>query len=204
MLLLGWPIVLDDLEDVDARYHSNLKSLEQIYLLPQQSHPVAQEATMKASLALVPNGSSIAADEKNLPEYIDSCFQYRMFGQYHVQLSELILGFLDVVPEPLLAVFDYEELEAAMCGSYMDRISEVDVEQPIDAIVRLAPQRSVSSSSYPPAIPVPEALLVEEPLYDAIAEPVIQRDRDSEQNSTEKTIRSRKDGAQLVECKHTS
>jgi HECT-domain (ubiquitin-transferase) len=32
------------------------------------------------------------------------------------QLNELLLGFYDVIPEPLLTVFDFQELELLMCG----------------------------------------------------------------------------------------
>ncbi len=32
------------------------------------------------------------------------------------QLNELLLGFFDVIPEPLLTVFDFHELELLMCG----------------------------------------------------------------------------------------
>ncbi|KAL7430386.1 hypothetical protein ACHAXM_002168, partial [Skeletonema potamos] len=32
------------------------------------------------------------------------------------QLNELLLGFFDVIPEPLLTIFDFQELELLMCG----------------------------------------------------------------------------------------
>jgi E3 ubiquitin-protein ligase NEDD4 len=32
------------------------------------------------------------------------------------RLKELLLGFFDVIPEPLLTIFDFQELELLMCG----------------------------------------------------------------------------------------
>jgi hypothetical protein len=42
--------------------------------------------------------------------------RYRMMYRVKSQLNELLLGFFDVVPEPLLTVFDFQELELLMCG----------------------------------------------------------------------------------------
>jgi len=39
-----------------------------------------------------------------------------MMGRVRTQLTELLLGFFDVIPEPLLTVFDFQELELLMCG----------------------------------------------------------------------------------------
>ena len=32
------------------------------------------------------------------------------------QVTELLLGFYDVIPEPMLTIFDFQELELMMCG----------------------------------------------------------------------------------------
>ena len=39
------------------------------------------------------------------------------------QVKELLLGFYDVIPEPLLTVFDFQELELLMCG-----LPEIDMD----------------------------------------------------------------------------
>jgi E3 ubiquitin-protein ligase NEDD4 len=41
---------------------------------------------------------------------------YRMMDRVKPQLNELLLGFFDVIPEPLLTIFDFQELELLMCG----------------------------------------------------------------------------------------
>ena len=122
-LVLGWPITLDDLIDVDLEYHSFLMSLEAMGAGEMDNlglHFTASEDClgMKTRVPLVPNGFDIEVNDTNFPEYIVACFKYRLFERCKDQLSELLLGFFEVVPEPLLAVFDFQELEELMCGSY--------------------------------------------------------------------------------------
>ena len=65
---------------------------------------------------LIPDGENVNITVDNLPEYIEACLKYRLLGRYEAQLNELLLGFFDVIPEPLLTIFDFQELELFMCG----------------------------------------------------------------------------------------
>ena len=78
---------------------------------------------VKNTVELVPNGADIDVVEDNLPEYIEACMKYRLLGRYEAQLNELLLGFFDVIPEPLLTIFDFQELELLMCG-----LPEIDMD----------------------------------------------------------------------------
>lgn len=49
-------------------------------------------------------------------EYLEVYFKYCMLERIKPQVTELLLGFYDVIPEPLLTVFDFQELELMMCG----------------------------------------------------------------------------------------
>jgi HECT-domain (ubiquitin-transferase) len=51
-----------------------------------------------------------------LDEYLDAILRYRMLGRTKPQLAELLLGFFDIIPEPVLAVFDTSELARLLCG----------------------------------------------------------------------------------------
>ena len=42
--------------------------------------------------------------------------RHALFNTTAGQMTELMLGFFDVIPEPLLMVFDLQELELLMCG----------------------------------------------------------------------------------------
>ncbi|EJK61422.1 hypothetical protein THAOC_18095, partial [Thalassiosira oceanica] len=43
--------------------------------------------------------------------------------RYEKQLNELLLGIFDVIPAPLLTIFDFQELELLMCG-----LPEIDID----------------------------------------------------------------------------
>jgi len=118
--LLGWPVMFNDLKDIDEEYYNSLKKT--INMGADVEYVCADFTTAEDFLGavrtveLVKNGAEIDVTEDNLPEYIEACFKYRMLVRYQAQLNALILGFYDVLPEPLLTIFDFQELEMLMCG----------------------------------------------------------------------------------------
>ena len=119
--LLSWPVMFADLKDADEALYNNLSKLldmepdtiEHLCL----DFTVVEEAMGAAqTIDLIPNGSEVDTTAENLPEYLEANFMHRMLGRIKPQARELILGFLDVIPEALLSVFDYQELELLMCG----------------------------------------------------------------------------------------
>merc|ERR1711862_931736 len=76
------------------------------------------EKTLDAveEIDLIDNGKNIDVTKDNLPEYLEACLKFRLIGRVKKQCTELLLGFFDVIPEPLLTVFDFQELELLMCG----------------------------------------------------------------------------------------
>jgi hypothetical protein len=79
---------------------------------------------MKETIELVEGGGNIEVTNYNFPEHLDACLKYRRLDQVKPQLNELMLGFSDVIPEPLLTIFDFQELlELLMCG-----LPEIDME----------------------------------------------------------------------------
>jgi E3 ubiquitin-protein ligase NEDD4 len=72
---------------------------------------------------LVKGGSDIDVTNDNFPEYVEACLKYKLMDMVKPQLNELLLGFFDVIPEPLLTIFDFQELELLMCG-----LPEIDME----------------------------------------------------------------------------
>jgi len=49
--------------------------------------------------------------------------RYRLLDRVKEQVKALLIGFYDVVPEALLSVFDFQELELLLCG-----LPEIDIE----------------------------------------------------------------------------
>jgi hypothetical protein len=124
--LLGWPITLEDLELVDTEIYSSLKQLmdlEDVSMLCLDFTSTENYLGQMKSIELVKNGADIEVTNDNLPEYMECCLKYRMLGRVKPQLTELLLGFFDVLPEPLLTVFDFQELELLMCG-----LPEIDID----------------------------------------------------------------------------
>jgi len=119
--MLGWPIAFDDLESIDIELYQNLKKL--LDVKPEEVEYMCLDFTTTQKLLgetqqinLVPNGEDKAVTGDNLAEYLEVYFKYLMLERIRPQVTELLLGFYDVVPEPLLTVFDFQELELMMCG----------------------------------------------------------------------------------------
>lgn len=128
--ILGWPVTFGDLEMVDEEYYKSLKQLqtmaesgEDLSMLCLDFTTTQEIMDAKEEIELVTDGANIEVDNNNFPEYLEACMKYRMLDRVKPQLNELLLGFFDVIPEPLLTIFDFQELELLMCG-----LPEIDME----------------------------------------------------------------------------
>lgn len=121
--MLGWPVAFKDIESVDEEYYNSLKQLQQLAesgedlsMLCLDFSTTQEIMGVKETIDLIEGGSDVEVDNDNFPLYLEACFKYRMMERIKPQLNELLLGFFDVIPEPLLTVFDFQELELLMCG----------------------------------------------------------------------------------------
>jgi hypothetical protein len=53
---------------------------------------------------------------ENLREYFTLQLERLLIGQVNLQLTRLLQGLYDVVPQHLLIMFDFQELELLLCG----------------------------------------------------------------------------------------
>ena len=53
----------------------------------------------------------MSVTDENFQSYLEASLKYHLVDCVKPQLTELLLGFFDVIPEALLAIFDYKELE---------------------------------------------------------------------------------------------
>jgi len=127
---LGWPVSFKDLETIDEEYYNNLKQLkelvsngEDLSMLCLDFSTTQEVMGVKEVVDLIENGADVDVDNDNFPEYLEACFKFRMMDRIKPQLKELLLGFFDVIPEPLLTIFDFQELELLMCG-----LPEIDID----------------------------------------------------------------------------
>jgi len=119
--LLGWPISFEDLQYVDEEYYNNLKKIwdlssEDLAAMCLDFTTIEKSFGKIENIDLIPNGSNVEVTKDNIHEYLEACFQFKLLGQIRPQLTELLLGFYDIIPESLLTIFDFQELELLMCG----------------------------------------------------------------------------------------
>jgi HECT-domain (ubiquitin-transferase) len=117
--LLGWPTTHEDVQDLDADWHAGLVKLTHLSDVSCASldFTVTEDCLgVKMERELIAQGASLTVDNTNVHEYLEQCIRYRTFTRILPQLTELLLGFYDVVPEPALSVFDPSELELVLCG----------------------------------------------------------------------------------------
>lgn len=117
--LLGWPITFEDLEHQDEDYYQSLKKLtntEDVSALCLDFTATEERMGVRTEVDLIKDGALKEVTNDNLEQYLEANLKYRMLDRTKPQLSELLLGFYDVVPEPALTVFDFQELELMLCG----------------------------------------------------------------------------------------
>jgi len=121
--ILGWPVTFGDLEQVDEEIYNNLKQLDTMVKKGDDLEMLCLDFTTtkvvldaKSEVELVKGGAEMEVTNDNYPEYLEANLLYRMLERVKPQMNELLLGFFDVIPEPLLTIFDFQELELLMCG----------------------------------------------------------------------------------------
>jgi len=121
--ILGWPIHFKDLESVDEECYNNLKQLhtnaesgDDVSMLCLDFTTTTEIMGVKKEVELVQGGKDIEVTNDNFPEYIEAMLKYKLMDCIKPQLNALLLGFYDVIPEPLMTIFDFQELELCMCG----------------------------------------------------------------------------------------
>ncbi len=117
--LLGWPIMFEDLELPDVGYYNSLMSLldvENVEDMCLDFTFTENEVGENRVVELVLGGADIPVTNDNLPEFLEANLKYHLMDRVKPQLTEMLLGFFDVIPESLLTIFDFQELELLMCG----------------------------------------------------------------------------------------
>ena len=115
--LLGWPVTFEDLRVQDEDYYNSLKKFpvynsEDLAALCLDFTILEETFGLRSTVELIPNGSNIDVTVDNLPQYLEAVLMYRTLNRCKPQITELMLGFFDVIPEPALTVFDPNELES--------------------------------------------------------------------------------------------
>lgn len=118
--LLGWPLTYEDIREQDETIFMSLKSISSLKTeIPNLALTFTAVEFIDGEnkeVELCEGGSEIDVTQENLPQYLEAYLCYRIFGRAVSQLTELLLGFYEVVPESALTIFDTSELEIILCG----------------------------------------------------------------------------------------
>lgn len=124
--ILGWPLTVADLEHLDSDTFANLcklKDLEDVEVCCLDFTVTEDHWGTAHTVELKPDGANCSVTNSNVDEYIQLQMRYRLLDRVKEQVKALLIGFYDVVPEALLSVFDFQELELLLCG-----LPEIDIE----------------------------------------------------------------------------
>lgn len=125
-ILLGWPITFSDLEHLDPQYFNNLLNLmemEDVEMACLDFTTVENHMGEVKTCELVPGGESFDVTNDNLMQYLMLMLEFRLIKRVRPQMKELVAGFYEIIPEPLLTIFDYREIELLLTG-----LPQIDVE----------------------------------------------------------------------------
>lgn len=117
--IMGWPITLRDLEHIDEQIYRNLSDLldfDDVSIIDLDFVLTEDKLGVAEAVELVKGGASLTVTNDNLPQYLQAQLKYRLLDRISSQLSAFLRGFYDVVPEPLMSVFDFQELELLLHG----------------------------------------------------------------------------------------
>lgn len=125
--ILGVPISFSDLQFLDDEIYNSAIMIKQI----DDIEPLCLDFTVTRIvngkpevLELIEGGANIDVTRANRREYLDMLFKYHVLGSVSEQLLSFLTALYDVVPEGLLKLFDYQELELLMCGTFGSVVPE--------------------------------------------------------------------------------
>lgn len=117
--ILGWPVTYEDVREQDESVYMSLQSvatMQDVSILALTFTATENIMGDFTEVEICEGGAGVDVTDENLADYLEAYLRYQTFGRTLAQLTELLLGFYDVVPEPALTVFDAGELELILCG----------------------------------------------------------------------------------------
>lgn len=118
--LLGVPISFSDLEFYDMEVHKSLQWMKEhdgVDALCLDFSVTNRKLNGEVEvLDLKENGRNIEVTDANKHEYVYLRLRHLMLDSFAEQLQHLMAGVFEVIPQELILVFDYQELELVLCG----------------------------------------------------------------------------------------
>ncbi|RHY33978.1 hypothetical protein DYB32_001254 [Aphanomyces invadans] len=124
--ILGVPISFHDIQYLDPQKYSGLQWLDEndnVECLDLTfSCTELCQGNKTVEVDLKPNGRNIPVTDENKAEYLALTLRYLMLDRCSAQLHHLLTGLFEIIPQEMLMVFDYQELELVLCG-----VPDIDV-----------------------------------------------------------------------------
>lgn len=117
-MMLGKPIILNDMESVDNEYFNSLIYIKDNDPEDLDLHFAVDEDVFGQmnSVELREGGAEEKVTEANKDEYIDLIIKWRFVSRVEEQMKALMKGVHELIPPNLLSIFDPNELELLVCG----------------------------------------------------------------------------------------
>lgn len=117
--LLGRKVSLKDMETLDLEYFKSL-----VWMLENDITDVITEDFSvetddygeKKIIDLIPNGRNIPVTEENKQDYVRLVVEYRLQTSVTEQMDNFLIGFHEIIPKDIIAIFDEQELELLISG----------------------------------------------------------------------------------------
>lgn len=124
--MLGKQPNLKDLESMDLDYYKSLLWILEndiTDIITEDFSVIEEQFGDEKVVDLIPNGRNVPVTEENKREYVQKLVEYRLTTSVSEQLEHFVLGFHDIIPAELVAIFDEQELELLISG-----LPEIDVD----------------------------------------------------------------------------
>ncbi|KAK7685350.1 hypothetical protein QCA50_011714 [Cerrena zonata] len=125
-MILRKKVTLVDLESFDTGLHRGLTWMldnDITDVIDETFTTTEQRFGEMVTVELKPGGHAIPVTEENKTEYVNLLVEYRISTRVKEQFDAFMTGFLELIPQSLIDVFDERELELLIGG-----VSEIDVD----------------------------------------------------------------------------
>eukprot|EP01113_Clastostelium_recurvatum_P048440 TRINITY_DN881_c0_g1_i1.p1 TRINITY_DN881_c0_g1~~TRINITY_DN881_c0_g1_i1.p1 ORF type:complete len:3939 (-),score=1134.74 TRINITY_DN881_c0_g1_i1:193-12009(-) len=116
--ILGVPVHYTDIEAIDPTYYKNLQWLLENDVAPMELTFTAEKDVFGRPevVELKPNGANIPVTNANKNEYVQLITEMKMTTSIKDQIDAFLRGFHELIPKPLIAIFNELELELLISG----------------------------------------------------------------------------------------
>ena len=119
-LITNTPISYHDMEDYDPVFYKSIKILlendytgRDTYLTYSYNHDNFGEMQI---IDLIENGRNIDVTEENKFDYVQKLCSAKLYDTIKPQVKALLKGFYQIIPQKLISIFNYRELELVISG----------------------------------------------------------------------------------------